>query len=95
MAQLGSIRVVSKRKGGTVAAAHETLIDAAVLGNRHILHNHRDAKERAQVIAAHGHDLASDLANHGPIDQLLDQLAERVRGGEHIERVRCRQGCFY
>ncbi|MGE4321594.1 MAG: DUF4326 domain-containing protein [Sphingobium sp.] len=88
MAQSGSIRVVSKRKGGIAAAAHETLIDAdrnnPLLGNRHILRNHRDAKERAQVIAAHGHDLAIDLANHGPIDRLLDQLAERVRSGEHI-----------
>lgn len=88
MAQPGSIRVVSKRKGGIAASVGETIIDAdrssPVLGNRHILHNHRDAKERARVITAHGHDLDIDLANHGPIDQLLDRLAERVRGGEYI-----------
>lgn len=88
MAQPGSIRVVSKRKGGVPAAAHETIIDAdrnnPVLGNLHILRNHRDVKERAQVIAAHGHDLATDLASRGPIDQLLEQIAERVRDGEHI-----------
>lgn len=88
MSNTGSIRVVSKRAGGMTALPHEALISAdrahPLLGNKHILRNHRDPLERAQVIAAHGRDLDADLAAHGPIDRLLSEIAARVRAGEHI-----------
>ena len=88
MPHIGRIRVVSKRKGGTPAAAHETVVHAdrtnPVLGNRHILHNHMDPEERSRVIAAHGRDLDADLARHGPVSQALHRLAVRVALGENI-----------
>ena len=53
----GSVRVVSKRQGGTAALTDETVIDVdrvnPVLGNRHILRNHHDDAERAVVIGAY------------------------------------------
>lgn len=84
----GTVRVTSKRKGGYSARPDETVVPAdrrsALLGNRHILHNHHDAGERARVIEAHGRDLDADLAADGPISQTLTALARRVVRGEHI-----------
>lgn len=86
--KLGKARVTSKRKGGIPAAPHETIIHAdrtnRILGNRHILHNHRDPEERARVIAAHGRDLDADLAVGGPISRELHRLAVQVALGKNI-----------
>lgn len=86
--KLGKARVVSKRKGGIPAAPHETIIPAdrsnRILGNRHILRNHRDPEERALVIAAHGRDLDADLAADGPISKELHRLAVQVALGRDI-----------
>ncbi|WP_455233399.1 DUF4326 domain-containing protein [Geopseudomonas aromaticivorans] len=88
-AQPGSVRVVSKRKGGVAAEPGETVIDGdredPVFGNRHILHNHRDDDERAQVIHQHlVEDYEPDVLAGGPIYRKMVGLAERVAAGERI-----------
>lgn len=88
----GSVRVVSKRKGGAGAAADETIIDVdrthPILGNPHVLHNHRDSQERSRVIALLQADLQADERVRGPMNQALAQIALRVQAGERIA-LRC------
>lgn len=88
----GTIRVVSKRKGGLMPNAGETVVDVdrshAVLGNKYILHNHNDADERNRVIALYERDFLSDLARGGPMHDAIQALASRVRQGENIA-LRC------
>lgn len=85
---IGTIRVVSKRAGGLKAAPEETVIPCdrrnPVLGNRHILHDHRNPVERAQVIAAYDVDLEADFKNKGPMWACCVSIAARVRCGEKI-----------
>jgi hypothetical protein len=85
----GTIRVVSKRSGGVKAAAGEVIIDAdrknPILGNRHVLSDHRDPEERAKVIHAHASlDLTPDILDGGPIFKALHAIAGRVQAGERI-----------
>lgn len=88
------IRVVSKRKeqGALQAAVDETVIDIdrthPVLGNQHILRNHLNDQERAQVIAAHKRDFDHDVARHGPMSQAIDAIVARIKRGERIA-LRC------
>lgn len=86
------IRVVSKRKGGLEAASDETIIDVdrsnPILGNPHVLRNHRDMQERLRVIAAYERDLDCDLAERGPKTQEIEKIAHRLRRGEKIA-LRC------
>lgn len=88
MASEGSIRVVSKRKGGIAADPDEVVIDIdrtnPALGNPHILHNHNDPVERATVIAARALDVEDDLARSGPIFQALQLIAKKVEAGERV-----------
>lgn len=88
----GSVRVVSKRRGGTLPVEGETVVDVdrthPVLGNRHVLHNHNDAVERARVIDAYAADLAADLMSRGPMSREIDELGRRVAGGERLA-LRC------
>jgi len=88
MEKKGSIRVTSKRSGGVRAMPHEIVVPAdrrnRILGNPHILHNHRDDEERRAVIAAHGRDLDRDIATGGPISVEIMRLAKRVAHGECI-----------
>ena len=84
----GSVRVVSRRKGGLQALPGEVVIDVdrsnPVLGNRHVLHNHKDAEERDRVIAAYAADLAADLMARGPMSRAIDSLGARVVMGERL-----------
>lgn len=88
----GSVRVVSKRKGGLAAVAGEVVIDVdrtnPILGNRFVLRDHRDDDERAQVIAAYERELDADIASRGPKSMELDRLAATVRGGARLA-LRC------
>lgn len=88
----GSVRVVSQRKGGVVAVIGEVVVDVdrshPVLGNRHVLHNHNDALERARVIDAYGADLAADLMARGPMSCEIEVLGARVARGERLA-LRC------
>lgn len=84
----GSVRVVSKRKGGAGPESSETVIDIdrsnPVLGNRHVLRDHRNPLDRAAVIAAHRADYESDRAAGGPMFRAIQEIARRVAGGERI-----------
>lgn len=86
------IRVVSKRKGGLQAAPDEAIVDVdrsnPVLGNPHILRDHRDMQERLRVIAAYERDLDRDLAERGPKTREIEKIANRLRSGEKIA-LRC------
>lgn len=87
--RFGSVRVVSKRKGGVQAAPGETVIDGdrndPVFGNRHILKNHLDDDERARVIHQHlVEDFEPDVIAGGPIYRKMISLAERVAAGERL-----------
>lgn len=88
----GSIRIVSKRKGGVEPVPGETIVDVdrthAVLGNRHVLTDHRDAKERARVISAYATEFAGQMADQGPMWRAVSDLAARFKGGERIA-LRC------
>ena len=92
LAGAGSVRVVSKRKGGVGEASGETVIDVdrnhPALGNRHFLVNHEDADERRRVIAAYDKDFKADMATRGPMFDAVSELAERVAGGERLA-LRC------
>lgn len=86
------IRVVSKRKGGLLAAPDEAIVDVdrsnPILGNPHILRDHRDMQERLRVIAAYERDLDRDLAERGPKTREIEKIAHRLRRGEKIA-LRC------
>lgn len=85
----GSIRVISKRAGGVPAAPGEWIVDgdrkSQVLGNRHVLLNHRDPVERDRVIQNHLiEDLEPDILRGGPIYLELQRVAERVQAGQPV-----------
>lgn len=84
----GSVRIVSKRKGGTMALPDETIVDVdrsnATLGNWHFLKNHLDKAERARVIDAYAKDFAADVACDGPMSLMVARLAGRVMKGENL-----------
>lgn len=84
----GSVRVISKRKGGVVAGLDEVVIDVdrtnPLLGNRFVLHDHRDNDERGRVVAAYEAELEADVAANGPKSQELDRIAGMVRNGVKV-----------
>lgn len=88
----GSIRIVSKRKGGTPAEHAESILDVdrsnPVLGNPHVLRDHKDTEERARVIAAFARDFDADVAADGKMLRAAEELAQRVCNGERIA-LRC------
>ena len=92
MTAVGSVRVVSKRKGGTCAIAGESVIDVdrkhPVLGNRHVLANHNDRAQRQRVIELNREDIQIDKNQGGPISQEINRLARRVLSGERLA-LRC------
>ena len=88
----GSVRVCSKRAGGTRPDPDETLIDGdrqnPLFGNRHHLKNWQDPRERAQVIQKHlVEDFEPDVATGGPIYREMERLAAGVRDGDKIAIV--------
>lgn len=88
----GSVRVVSKRKGGVPPLEGELVIEVdrtnAILGNRFVLHDHRDDAERARVIEAYERELDADLAAGGPKSKELDRVAGLVSAGARVA-LRC------
>ena len=89
---LGSIRIVSKRKGGASPLPGESIVDVdrsnPVLGNPHVLHDHRNEDERARVIAAYAKDFREDVAAGGRMLGAVRELAQRLRNGERMA-LRC------
>lgn len=88
----GSVRVVSRRQGGTQALPGETVVDVdrghPVLGNPHVLADHRDTRSRERVIALYEQDLIADESFRGPMTRAIEALRERVESGERIA-LRC------
>lgn len=86
------IRVVSKRAGGVPAAPGERVVDVdrtnKILGNPHLLQDHRDAQQRRRVIETYGRDLAADIAAGGPKSRAIDAIVARMKAGERIA-LRC------
>jgi Domain of unknown function (DUF4326) len=89
---MSQVRITSKRKGGIDSDPSETIVDVdrvhPILGNRHILKDHRDDVERAQVIDRYRQDLEADWARSGPMSQAIKGLAARVGAGERMA-LRC------
>lgn len=87
--ELGNIRVVSKRKGGTKPTRAESVIDGdranPVYGNRHYLTDWQDPEERDRVIDKHlTEDFEPDVLSRGPIYQAMTKHADRLRQGEDL-----------
>jgi hypothetical protein len=84
----GQIKIISKRKGGEKADSSFVRIDVdrknPVLGNRHVLHNHLDDSERADVINKYRVDFEKDCLNNGPMLEETKKIARRVYRGENI-----------
>lgn len=88
-APAGTIRVVSKRKGGEAATAGEVEVDGdrnnPVLGNPFHLENWKDEASRMRVLRMHHREiLEMDILFGGPIYKEMERLAARVRNGERI-----------
>ena len=85
----GTIRIGSKRANSAgKPRPGETVISVdrsnPVLGNRHILHDHRNATERWSVIAAYEDDLIADEQVHGPMTRAIEGIAQRVASGQNV-----------
>jgi hypothetical protein len=85
---VGTIRVVSKRKGGTAAAPGETVIEVdrenPTLGNRHVLHDHQNEDQRFRVVEQYERDFKADLDAGGPMSAEVARLAGLVSEGKRI-----------
>ena len=55
-----------------------------VLGNKHILKNKLDWRERDRCIDAYARDVDADFAVQGPMYLAIKELAERVLNGEQL-----------
>lgn len=87
----GYVRVINLRRdmapdtqpepGETVLAVDRS---HPILGNRHILRNKFDRKERERVLEAYQLDLERDFTAQGPMFHEIEKLAERVSQGERI-----------
>jgi Domain of unknown function (DUF4326) len=89
MRKLGYARLGNKRAGAPgKPSPGETAIDVdrrnPVLGNPFVLHDHRDAAARAEVIERYREKYDADLADSGPMSEATAALAERVRNGERL-----------
>ncbi len=87
----GTVRVVSKRAGGTRPSSDETVIDvdrsSPVLGNPFPMKS-PSAAERQRVIGLFDSKLQADLNCNGPITREIHAIADRVLAGEKIA-LRC------
>lgn len=89
---MGSIRVVSKRKGGVAPHPDETIIDVdrtnAVLGNPFYLADHNDEVQRKEVIARYAAKLEKDWSVGGPMSLSIRGIAAKAAAGERVA-LRC------
>ena len=84
----GSVRVTSKRAGGLAPEPDELVIavdrENPVLGNPHVLRDHRDLEERRRVIARYQTDLEADFAVSGPKYRACAAIAVQVKAGAKV-----------
>lgn len=89
---MGSIRVVSKRKGGVQPHPSETIIDVdrthPVLGNPYYLEDHNNDEQRESVISRYAAKLEKDWSSGGPMSQAIRGIAAKTAAGERIA-LRC------
>lgn len=88
MSSFGEVKVGSKRKGGEKFSPAFELIDVdrknAILGNRHILHDHLNDEERGGVIEKYRLDFEADCANNGPMLTEVKKIARKVYRGKSV-----------
>jgi len=84
----GVVKIGSKRKGGEKFDSSFELIDVdrnnPILGNKHVLHNHLDDNERAEVIRKHNLDFEAECRNNGPMLEEVKKIARKVYKGQNV-----------
>lgn len=82
----GSVRVENLRTREIEPGELAMMVDRShpILGNRHVLKNRLDHVERAKRLDEYRRDLDRDFERHGPMYQILLDLARRVVAGEDI-----------
>lgn len=87
----GGVRITNMRVSmspETQPEEHETVVvidrTNAVLGNRHILTQKSNLRERERVIALHQKDLDHSMKVNGEMAKEIHALAARVRDGERL-----------
>ena len=85
---VGTLRVTSKRAGGLQSRSNEIVVPVdrtnPLLGNRHILRNHKDRIERDKVIALYTKDLVEDFARKGSKYHACLRIAKHLKQGNNI-----------
>lgn len=79
-----NVRVVSKRRGGTAPHANEVVVNIArpsILGNPFFM---QDESQREVVIEKYRGWLRSQFKQRTQVRAAIEQLAARVKAGEHI-----------
>jgi hypothetical protein len=83
-----SVSATSAPAPGKPRRRRDTAVDidrrSPVLGNPFVLHDHRDAATRAEVIERYRAKFEDDLQAGGPMAAATAALAERIRKGEHL-----------
>jgi hypothetical protein len=84
----GQIKIGNKRKGGISRLPGFSSVDVdrknPILGNKYILNDYTDDKERAEVIGKYRIDFEADCAANGPMLEETKRIARRVYKGENI-----------
>lgn len=82
------VDIISMRKGARRPAHFYSVVEVdrshSVLGNRHYLADLNNLNERLLVIEGFNEDLRKDEVINGPMTQAIDELCERVEGGEYL-----------
>lgn len=79
-----TVRVVSKRSGGTPARSGEVVVNIArpsILGNPFYM---RDESQRPVVIEKYRSWLRDQFGQRTPVRAAVEALAARVKAGEHL-----------
>lgn len=83
------VRLGNKRSGASAKPRDGEIAIAIdrtnpVLGNPYVLKDHRDDRQRADVISRYRAKYEADIARQGPMARATEQLAERLRRGERL-----------
>lgn len=86
--KFGQVLLGNKRKGGMRSLTNFESIDVdrecKILGNRHILWDHRDDTERARVIECYRVEYEADWKVDGPMKQETLKLARKAYRGQNL-----------
>ena len=88
MRKNGIVKLGNKRSGGTKKLEGFESIDVdrenKILGNRHVLWDHRDDTERARVIECYRVEYEADWKVDGPMKQETLKIARKVYKGQNV-----------